>query len=131
LSSSRIVWLKQAPRAWFERFISAITAASFSSSEHDPALFVHVSPKGRTLLLLYVDDMLIIGDNSEHISHVKQHLGKEFQMSDLGPLSYFLGMEVQQTSKGSYLSQSSIYKIFSIDLELLILGQLQHQWIFI
>ncbi|AQK68041.1 putative tRNA (guanine(26)-N(2))-dimethyltransferase 2 [Zea mays] len=98
--------LKQAPRAWFERFISVITAAGFSSSEHDPALFVHVSPKGRTLLLLYVDDMLITGDNSEHISHVKLHLSKEFQMSDLGPLSYFLGIEVQQTQKGFYLSQS-------------------------
>jgi hypothetical protein len=63
--------LKQAPHAWFERFISVITTAGFSSSEHDPALFVHVSPKGRTLLLLYVDDMLITGDNLEHISHVK------------------------------------------------------------
>jgi hypothetical protein len=98
--------LKQAPRAWFERFIFVITVAGFYSSEHDPALFVHVSPKGRTLLLLYVDDMLITGDNSEHISHVKQHLSKEFQMSDLGPLSYFLGIEVHQTPKGFYLSQS-------------------------
>jgi hypothetical protein len=87
--------LKQAPRAWFERFIFVITSAGFSSSEHDPALFVHVSPKGHTLLLLYVDDMLITGDNSEHISHVKRHLSKEFQMFDLGPLSYFLGIEVQ------------------------------------
>jgi hypothetical protein len=98
--------LKQAPRAWFHRFISVITTAGFSSSEHDPALFVHVSPKGRTLLLLYVDDMLITGDNSDHISHVKKHLSKEFQMSDLGPLSYFLGIEVHQTPKGFYLSQS-------------------------
>jgi hypothetical protein len=70
--------LKQAPRAWFERFISVITAVGFSYNEHDSALFVHVSPKGRTLLLLYVDDMLITGDKSEHISHVKQHLSKEF-----------------------------------------------------
>jgi hypothetical protein len=98
--------LKQAPRAWFERFISVITTTGFSSSKHDPALFVHVSPKSCTLLLLYVDDMLITGDNSEHISHVKQHLSKEFQMSDLGQLSYFLGIEVQQTQKGFYLSQS-------------------------
>jgi hypothetical protein len=43
--------LKQAPRAWFERFISVIIAAGFSSSEHDPALFVHVSPKGRTSII--------------------------------------------------------------------------------
>jgi hypothetical protein len=98
--------LKQAPRAWFQRFISVIVVAGFSSSEHDPALYVHASPKGRTLLLLYVDDMLITGDNSDHISHVKKHLSKEFQMSDLGPLSYFLGIQVQQTLKGFYLSQS-------------------------
>jgi hypothetical protein len=50
--------------------------------------------------------MLITSDNSDHISHVKKHLSKEFQMSDLGPLSYFLGIEVQQTPKGFYLSRS-------------------------
>jgi hypothetical protein len=53
-----------------------------------------------------VDDMLITGDDSEHISRVKKHFSKEFQMSDLGPLSYFLGIEVQQIPKGFYLSQS-------------------------
>jgi hypothetical protein len=53
-----------------------------------------------------VDDLLITGDDSEHISQVKKHLSKEFQMSDLGPLSYFLGIEVLKTRKGFYLSQS-------------------------
>jgi hypothetical protein len=98
--------LKQAPRDWFERFISIIKDVGFPSSDHDPALFIHTSPKGRTILLLYVDDLLITGDDSEHISQVKKHLSKEFQMSDLGPLSYFLGIEVLQTRKGFYLSQS-------------------------
>jgi len=96
--------LKQAPRAWFERFVSVIRAAGFSQSEHNPALFVHLSPRGRTLLLLYVDDMLITGDDVDHIIHVKQQLGDQFQMSDLGPLSYFLGIEVLHSSKGYYLS---------------------------
>jgi hypothetical protein len=96
--------LKQAPRAWFKRFISVITAGGFSPSDHDPALFVHISTKGRTLLLLYMDDMLITGDDSEHISLVNKHLSKEFHTSHLGPLSYFLGIEVQHTSKGFYLS---------------------------
>jgi hypothetical protein len=72
--------LKQAPRAWFERFISFITIVGFSSSDHDPALYVHISRKGRTLLLLYVDDMLITDDNSEHISHVKKHFSKELHV---------------------------------------------------
>jgi hypothetical protein len=96
--------LKQAPRAWHERFVSAIRAAGFSPSDHDPALFVHLSPRGRTLLLLYVDDMLITGDNEDHISYVKQQLSAEFQMSDLGPLSYFLGIEIKRSPKGYQLS---------------------------
>jgi hypothetical protein len=57
--------LKQAPRAWFERFTSVVKAAGFTPSDHDPALFVHVSERGRTLLLLYVDDMLITGDDND------------------------------------------------------------------
>ena len=56
--------LKQAPRAWFERFSSVVTDAGFKPSDHDPAHFVHNSPCGRALLLLYVDDMIITGDDS-------------------------------------------------------------------
>ena len=58
------------------------------------------------MLLLHVDDMLITGDDIDHINYVKQQLGEQFQMSNLGPLSYFLGIEVLRSSKGYYLSQS-------------------------
>ena len=58
------------------------------------------------MLLHYVDDMLITGDDDEHISFVKKHLGEQFQMSDLGPLSYFLGIEVQNSAQGYSISQS-------------------------
>jgi hypothetical protein len=51
-----------------------VTATGFSVSAHDSALFVHVSPRGRTLLLLYVDDMIITGDDPEYIAFVKAHL---------------------------------------------------------
>jgi hypothetical protein len=97
--------LKQAPRAWFQRFASVITAAGFPQSDHDSALFIHTSPRGHTLLLLYVDDMLITGNDSEYIAFVKAHLSEQFLMSDLGPLSYFLRIEVSSTSDGIYLSQ--------------------------
>jgi hypothetical protein len=65
---------KQAPRAWFQRFASVVTGAGFFASAHDPTLFVHVSPRGRTLLLLYVDDMIITGDDPEYIAFVKTRL---------------------------------------------------------
>jgi hypothetical protein len=97
--------LKQAPRAWFERFVSVVTAAGFSPSAHDPALFVHISPRGRTLLLLYVDDMIITGDDSEYIAFVKARLRDQFLMTDLSPLRYFLGIEVFSTCDGFYISQ--------------------------
>jgi hypothetical protein len=97
--------LKQTTHAWFERFASIMIAASFSPSAHDPALFVHTSPRGRTLLLLYVDDMIITGDDSEYIAFVKAHLREQFLMTDLGPLCYFLGIEVSSTSDGFYISQ--------------------------
>jgi hypothetical protein len=65
-----------------------------------------VSSRGRTLLLLYVDDMLITTNDPDHIAHVKAYLSKEFQMSDFGALNYFLGIEVLQTRNGVYLSQA-------------------------
>lgn len=97
--------LKQAYRAWFERFSSVVTTADFSASDHDPTLFVHTSSRGRTLLLLYVDDMIITGDNSEYIAFVKARLSEQFLMSDLGPLRYFLGIEVTSTPDGFFMSQ--------------------------
>jgi hypothetical protein len=94
--------MKQTPRAWFERFASVIQAATFTPSDHDPALFIHLSLHEDELCSFY---MLITGNDPEHISHVKKHLGEQFQMSDLGSLRYFLGIEVLQTPKGYYLSQ--------------------------
>ena len=94
--------LKQAPRAWFEHFSSIVINIGFTPSDHDPALFVRTSPHGRTLLL-YVDDMIITGDDSQYIAFVKQRLSETFLMSDLGPLRYFLGLDVTSTSDGIFL----------------------------
>ena len=54
-----------------------IQAAGFTPNDHDPALFIHLSLRGRTLLLLYVDDMLIPGD-AEHISVLRKQLSEQF-----------------------------------------------------
>ena len=106
--------LKQAPRAWFERFPSIVTEAGFTASDHDPTLFVHTSPRGRTPLLLYVDDMIITGDDPQYIAFVKKRLSDKFLMSDMGPLRYFLGIEVTSTPEGYYLSQGKyIQELFA------------------
>ncbi|KAL4028792.1 hypothetical protein IC575_012003 [Cucumis melo] len=98
--------LKQALRAWFATFSSTITQLGFTSSSHDSALFTRQTPNGIVLLLLYVDDMIITGDDPQAISDLQCYLGKHFEMKDLGNLNYFLGLEISSSSSGYYLSQA-------------------------
>jgi hypothetical protein len=120
--------LKQAHRVWFWHFIFVVTAAGFSANTHDLALFVHVSPLCMTFLLLYVDDMSITGDDSEYIAFVKARLSDHFFISDLGPLRYFLEIEISSTPEDFFL-KINIFSIFLIKLLLLIIVQLILPWI--
>jgi hypothetical protein len=95
--------LNQPPQAWFQCFASMVIVVGFSTSTHDPTLFVHTSSHRRNLLL-YVDDMTITGDDPQFITFVKACLSEQFLMSDLGPLLYFLGIEVSSTPEDFYLS---------------------------
>jgi len=95
---------KQAPRAWFEKFRSTLIRFSFVS-QYDSSLFLCKTPTGLVLLLVYVDDIVIIGIDSTMIGHLKQNLQASFHMKDLGPLKYFLGLEVHTDSSGIFLNQ--------------------------
>ena len=83
--------LKQAPRAWFEKFNSVVAQQGFTSSPHDTALFARRSSISITLILLYVDDMIITGDDSAGIRSLQHFLSQHFEMKDLGILSYVKG----------------------------------------
>ena len=98
--------LKQAPRAWFAKFNSTISQHGFSDSSSDTTLFLRRFGHGITILLLYVDDMIIAGDDMQGIQDLKNFLGRQFEMKDLGPLNYFLGLEVSSSANGYYLTQA-------------------------
>lgn len=66
--------LKQAPRAWYEKFHSTLLRFSFTQSRYDSSLFIHSTSTGIVLLLLYVDDMVIIGPDHAFIQRLKQQL---------------------------------------------------------
>ncbi|XP_056171270.1 uncharacterized mitochondrial protein AtMg00810-like [Syzygium oleosum] len=83
-----------------------MASLGFKSSPHDHALFVQHTSRGSILLLLYVDDMVITGDDRPGISKLKHYLGQQFETKDLGQLSYFLGLEVTSDTSGYYLSQA-------------------------
>ncbi|RVW93185.1 Retrovirus-related Pol polyprotein from transposon RE1 [Vitis vinifera] len=98
--------LKQAPRAWFAKFSSTIFRLGYTASPYDSALFLRRTDKGTILLLLYVDDMIITGDDLSGIQELKDFLSQQFEMKDLGHLSYFLGLEITHSTDGLYITQA-------------------------
>ncbi|GJY65956.1 putative RNA-directed DNA polymerase [Tanacetum coccineum] len=86
--------LKQAPRAWFERLSKALFDLGFKGSKTDPSLFIY--SRGDTLLyiLVYVDDIIVTGNNKGTIDNIICQLGSAFALKDLRPLNYFLGIEI-------------------------------------
>nr|GFB84440.1 copia protein [Tanacetum cinerariifolium] len=97
--------LKQAPRAWFERLSKALFDLDFKGSKTDASLFIY--SRGDTLLyiLVYVDDIIVTDNNKGTIDNIICQLGSDFALKDLGPLNYFLGIEIVSHVSGILLSQ--------------------------
>ena len=76
------------------------------ASHYDSALFLCRTNKGIILLLLYVDDMIITGDDLSDIQELKIFLSQQFEMKDFGHLNYFLGLEITHSIDGLYITQS-------------------------
>eukprot|EP00253_Pinus_taeda_P017604 PITA_17604 len=98
--------LKQAPRAWYERLTEHLLKLNFKHFDLDDATLL-VKKVGKTVvyLVVYVDDLLMMGNNESYIASIKKELGKSFEMTDLGYVHYYLGIEVTQHPKSIFLSQ--------------------------
>ena len=96
--------LKQAPCAWYTWIDSYFTRLGFTKSEADPNLY-QIMVEGKILIIvLYVDDLILTGD--ELLIHsCKADISKEFEMKDLGLLHYFHGLEIWQWKGGLFVSQ--------------------------
>ena len=85
--------LKQAPRQWYQKFDTFMHSHGFQRSAEDPCLYVKRPRNGQLIMLiLYVDDMLLIGLNEVHIADFKADLNSSFEMSNLGLLHHYLGI---------------------------------------
>ena len=109
--------MKQAPRACYGRISSFLTSLGFTKSKADPNLYLKVMDDELVILLIYVDDLFLSG-NEKHIVECKKKLVEEFEMKDLGLMHYFLGLEVWQNPEGIFLNQEKyvveILKIFNM-----------------
>jgi len=104
--------LKKHPRAWYAKMDSVLIATGFYRCHSDPNVYNKKVGTHLIILFLYVDDLILTGSDSKLLNHVKTILKKKFEMTNLGFLHYFLGLQVFKTNEGIILSHSK----YSCDL---------------
>ena len=98
--------LKQALRQWHMKFDSFMHREDFQKCNTDHYCYFKRYGSSYIILLLYVDDMLVVGSNMDNINRLKQKLSKEFDMKDLGPVKKNLGMQITRNKQKGLLQLS-------------------------
>ncbi|GAU31266.1 hypothetical protein TSUD_153410 [Trifolium subterraneum] len=101
--------LKQAPRQWFDKLTTTLIQFGFNASKCDPSLFIYSQKSQVVYLLVYVDDIIIIGSSPTLVQHLVDKLDAVFSLKQLGDLDYFLGIEVKHLKDGSLLLTQTKY----------------------
>jgi hypothetical protein len=99
-----LIGLKKAPRAWYGRIDKFLTSLGFAKSKANSNLYLKVMNDESVILLLYVDDLFLTGEENL-IIECKKNLTSEFEMKDLGLMHYCLGLEVWQSLERIFLNQ--------------------------
>ncbi|KAK3004635.1 hypothetical protein RJ639_019122 [Escallonia herrerae] len=95
----------QSPRNWFAKLSTALRSYGFLQSHADHTLFTYRKGDIFLSVLVYMDDLILAGNNSTACSSFKQYLNDYFKLKDLGPLKYFLGIKAARGPRGLFLSQ--------------------------
>ena len=88
--------LKQSPRMWYQKFDTYIRGLGFTRSKEDHCVYFKLIGDRVIYLFLYVDDMLLIGNDKEIIQDLKTQLFSKFDMMDIFVVNYILGMEIKR-----------------------------------
>lgn len=102
--------LKQAPRAWYSRIDAYLLSLGFVKSLSEATLYVKHNDNNILIVSLYVDDLLVTGNNTRLVKEFKQEMMQVFEMLDLGLVTYFLGMEVKQGKNVVFICQKKYIK---------------------
>jgi hypothetical protein len=88
--------LKQSPRMWYQNFDTYMLGLGFKRSKEDHCVYFKLIGDHLIYLVLYVDDMLLIGNNKEIIHDVKAQFPSKFDMKDIDVANFILGMEIKR-----------------------------------
>ncbi|GJW32681.1 retrovirus-related pol polyprotein from transposon TNT 1-94 [Tanacetum coccineum] len=111
--------LKQAPRAWYDTLSRFLLDNKFSKGAVDPTLFTQKTGKHILLVQIYVDDIIFASTDPKACDIFSNEMSSKFQMSMMGQMSFFLGLQVSQNPGGIFINQSKfaleILKKFGMD----------------
>ena len=111
--------LKQAPRAWYDRLSNFLLEKGFTRGTVDTTLFIERSGKDILLVQIYVDDIIFGATNDSLCKKFSDLMQSEFEMSMMGELTFFLGLQIKQLDDGIYVHQSKycreLLKRFGMD----------------
>jgi hypothetical protein len=102
--------LKQAPRAWYERLMDFLLSKGFKMGKVDTTLFTKKLGNDLFVLQIYVDDIIFGSTNQDFCEEFGKMMANEFEMSMIGELSYFLGLQIKQIKNGTFVSQGKYIK---------------------
>ncbi|PKU64498.1 Retrovirus-related Pol polyprotein from transposon TNT 1-94 [Dendrobium catenatum] len=97
--------LKQAPRQWYNMFTASLTSLGFNHSQSDPSLLIFNKDSTQIYILVYVDDILITGNNDTEISKLIKQLNQSYALKHLGHVHNFLGIKIRSEPNSYFLSQ--------------------------
>lgn len=97
--------LKQASRQWFAKLVTVLFGLGFVQAVADYSLFTYTKGSSFIIALVYVDDILLTGNDTAMIEHIKSVLHSSFTIKDLGLAKYYLGLEIHRTEDGLFLHQ--------------------------
>lgn len=107
------------------KLIETLLQSGFNQNSLDHSLFIRKEGSNVVVILVYVDDMLVTGNNLKMIQDTKELLHKAFKIKDLGELKFFLGMEFSRSSKGILVNQRKYALEIISDL---VLGDAKLSW---
>ncbi|KAM1955170.1 hypothetical protein ACFX16_024756 [Malus domestica] len=95
--------LKKAPRAWNSRIDKCFQESNFTKCLHEHALYVKVKDGDIRIVCLYVEDLIFTGSNPSMFEEFKRVMTKEFEMTNIELMAYYLGIKVKQNKEGIFI----------------------------
>ena len=103
--------LKQAPRAWYERLSKFLISSGFKMGKIDTTMFIKLRENDILIVQIYVDDIIFGATNVSLCEEFSKSMHSEFEMSMMGELNFFLGLQIKQLKEGTFINQAKFIRV--------------------